>query len=60
MKDDDAQAEGIRFAEIVTGLSVTDDPPPAGSKLARLIELDRQRVAEGRSQEWLNEQVRKL
>ncbi|EHR63868.1 hypothetical protein [Saccharomonospora cyanea] len=56
----DRQTEGLRFAEIVTGLTVTDEAPPEGSPLARLIELDHQRRAEGHSQEWLNEQARKL
>lgn len=56
----DRRTEGLRFAEIVTGVTVTDEAPPEGSPLSRLIELDRQRRADGHSQEWLNERARKL
>jgi hypothetical protein len=35
----DAQKETVRFAEIALGVQVSDTPPPPGSKLAQLIEL---------------------
>lgn len=44
------QRDAIRFAELVLDVQVMDGPPPAGSKLARLIELDAQCQAEGRSE----------
>lgn len=43
----DAQEEGVRFAEIVLGVEVSKQPPPPGSKLARLIALE-QELAEGK------------
>jgi hypothetical protein len=41
-------------------VTVVDGPPPPGSKLARLIELAEEMDRDGHSQEWLNEQARRL
>ena len=54
------KSDAVRFAEIVLGVTVVDGPPPPGSKLARLVELAEKKDREGHSQEWLNEQARKL
>lgn len=45
------QRDGIRFAEIVLGVHVSEDPPPPGSKLARLIELEQEAQRIGMSDE---------
>lgn len=58
--DRDAQAEGIRFAEIVTGTTTTDAPPPPGSRLAQLLDLAAEKDREGHSQQWLEDQAMKL
>lgn len=47
----DAQEEGIRFAEIVLGVEISDEPAPPGSRLAKLHELDREAEATGMSDE---------
>ncbi|MGY1885220.1 hypothetical protein ACI799_07970 [Blastococcus sp. SYSU DS0753] len=57
---DNNKSDDIRFAEIVLGVTVVDGPPPPGSKLARLIELGEEKDRESHSQEWLNDQARKL
>jgi hypothetical protein len=44
------QRDGMRFAEIVLGVQISDDQPPPGSKLARIIELEQKCSAEGVSE----------
>jgi hypothetical protein len=43
----DKQQEGVRFAEIVLGVRVSNEPPLPGTRLARLMELDAQCAPEG-------------
>jgi hypothetical protein len=42
LSDEDFEI-GLRFAEQVTGLTPTDDPPPAGSPLANLLAIEKVR-----------------
>ena len=48
--NDDAQDIGIRFAAQLLGAEIADGPPPEGSKLARLLDLE-QELAAGRIDE---------
>lgn len=55
-----SQEETIRFAEIVFGVRIMEGSPPAGSRLARFIELDRECEAAGLSDEEFHRRADEL